>query len=94
MDNTELAAANKYHAEITAAHAGAGGGAIHTQQLLLAMQAEFRTGLAAVREECNGIQEDLGQRAGDLTNQIRTLGDQINRVEQMSAVVRHPFSSA
>ena len=56
-----------------------------------AVREEFRAGQAALRGELReglaAVREDLRKRGENLTGRIRDLGLQINRVEQMSAVV-------
>jgi len=71
ITSTDFANANKYHAQITAAHIGAGniGGDANIGQLLLGIQAELR-----------GMHRELRQLTeGDIRRQ-----DQLNRLTQLA----------
>jgi hypothetical protein len=87
VDNNDLANANKYHAQVTVAHAGIGGAAdlADIKAVLVALQADLANLTTAVPR----IEGSLRQ----LERKVDHMGEQLNRVEQMSAVVRLSFSS-
>ncbi|KAF8326278.1 hypothetical protein F5887DRAFT_1014941 [Amanita rubescens] len=97
LGSTDFANANKYHTQVTAAHIGLGVNA-GIEQLLLGIQRELRQ-LATTdqlnrlaegfRDEIRQLRQDLGridQRVEQTDRKVDELKDQVNRVEQMSAI--------
>ena len=103
---TSIANANKYHAEITASHARLAGGASidDIRELLVAMQRDVTQRIDNMQRD---VTKRIDNMHRDVTRMIRenraAIGDlrteqqrntaRLIRVEQMSAVVSHPFSS-
>ncbi|KAF8340153.1 hypothetical protein F5887DRAFT_919551 [Amanita rubescens] len=105
LGSADFANANKYHAQVTAAHMGFGANA-GIEQLLLDIQGNLRR-LATmdqlnqlaegVQDEIRQIRQDLAridqrveridQRVEQTDRKVDQLKDQLNRVEQMSAVI-------
>lgn len=89
-DETIVADANKYHAQVTASHARLGGASsvAAIQQLLERMEQDL------TRTMTEAMMQQLATKVDTLEAKVNRIAEQVTRVEQiMSAGVSHCFPS-